>query len=704
MRFFRLPHFAWSLPLVGLLTTPVTAQIVPDATLPAPSTVNTSGATSTITGGTLVGPNLFHSFQQFSLLTGTTANFSNPLGVQNIITRVTGGGVSTIDGTLQSSGTGNFFLLNPGGIVFGPNARLSVGGSFLASTASGLVFADGTLLSTNPAQPTLLTVSVPSGLQFGSNPAAIRNQAGGAIGLQVPAGKTLALVGGDVLMDGGKLTASGGRIELGSVASAGVVSLTPAPQGWALSYGGMPRFGTIQLSQLAAVDTSGPGGGPIQIQARNLSVTGGAQILASTTGARPGGTIVVNATDSIVLSGTAVDPSGNSLASGLFSFAAPTRSSTGAAGDLRIQTGQLIVQDGAAIRASSFNPSTGPGGNISINVGQLVVQNSQIQASTTGPGRGGTLTVNASQGVDLNGVVQANSPAGLFAQSFRGGAAGNLTIVTPRLAVRNGATVAVSGRGAGAAGNLSISAPEILLDTGSFLRAETQAGRGNINLQTQNLQLRRGSGITTNATGAAAGGNIGIQTATLVAFESSRITANAQRGFGGQVNITAQGIFLDPTSAITATSELGPQFNGTVTVQTPDTDPSQGLVQLEIQVVDPSSLISQDCAAGRARAAGEFIITGRGGLPPAPTESLTDEPVLADLGRLVTGTPDRARSATPPPSVTPTPQPLVEAQGWGVNPQGKVVLLAQAPTTNPQSPWNRPPSCNAQPSASLPSP
>ncbi|KAM3102293.1 filamentous hemagglutinin N-terminal domain-containing protein [Phormidesmis sp. 146-12] len=126
------------------------AQVVPDQTLPVgersvvtdiSSRSQVSGdLNSQINGGAIRETNLFHSFQQFSIPTGGGASFNNPANITNILTRVTGSNVPNIDGLIRANGTANLFLINPNGIVFGANARLELGGSFLASTAEGLKF------------------------------------------------------------------------------------------------------------------------------------------------------------------------------------------------------------------------------------------------------------------------------------------------------------------------------------------------------------------------------------------------------------------------------------------------------------------------------------------------------------------------------------------------------------------------------------
>jgi filamentous hemagglutinin family protein len=164
---------------------PSAAQLLPDNSLGVERSIITPGGNlqgqpaDLIEGGARRGGNLFHSFQDFNVGNLQQVYFANPAGVENILSRVTGRNPSNILGTLGVLGNANLFLINPNGILFGPNATLDIRGSFVASTASSVHFADGTEFSAvNPSATPLLTISVPIGLQFNGGEGDIVVQAG----------------------------------------------------------------------------------------------------------------------------------------------------------------------------------------------------------------------------------------------------------------------------------------------------------------------------------------------------------------------------------------------------------------------------------------------------------------------------------------------------------------------------------------------
>ena len=143
----------------------VRGQIVPDKTLGSESSrvitnQQIKGILSDrIEGGAARGANLFHSFQEFNVKAGRGVYFTNPAGIQNILTRVTGENPSNILGRLGVDGVANLFLINPNGILFGKDATLDLRGSFTATTADGIKLGeDGVFSATDPQSSNLLTV------------------------------------------------------------------------------------------------------------------------------------------------------------------------------------------------------------------------------------------------------------------------------------------------------------------------------------------------------------------------------------------------------------------------------------------------------------------------------------------------------------------------------------------------------------------
>ncbi|MBD2341180.1 S-layer family protein [Calothrix sp. FACHB-156] len=573
------------------------AQVVPDGTLN--TTVSEGNNNFTIINGTQQGNNLFHSFSQFSIPTGNSALFDNAINVQNIFARVTGGSVSDINGIIRANGSANLFLLNPAGILFGPNAQLNIGGSFVGTTANSIVFADGSKFSaTDTSSSPLLTISVPVGLQLGSNPGSITVQGLGnnaqlseslpvsglnlgTSGLQLQSGKTLALVGGNIAVNGGLISAPGGKIALGSINNASVV-LNSIPQGFTLTYPNTASFGNIELSQRALAsthDVTGGGGGAIQVQGKQVSIQDGSLILVQNRSNQTAGDIAINATESLNIIGKSPDfKSSSSLVNETLSSGAAghvivttprlnidrggyilTRTfSAGSAGNIVVNADDMRVNgfafgDPSAFRAvslvSAVSFGNGKGGNISISTQNLSVSaGGNIAARPYGLGKGGDVNVKA----DTIQVIGAGAPTGTYfslisAATFGPGDAGNLKIDTRKLSVQSGGRVSASSIILGNAGSLTINASESI-DVSGVKDAENPSYIG-----TAVLPVALFSKISR-----ANAGNTTINAPTFNISNGAKVfVENLGSGTAGTLQINANTLKLDNTAKISASTKAG---------------------------------------------------------------------------------------------------------------------------------------------------
>src|SRR6266853_1175923 len=161
--------------LLSSLPTISQAQITLDGSLGPRGALRGPNYTISDSAGQIRGPNLFHSFGQFNLSKGESATFTGPNTIANILSRVTGGSPSSIDGTIRSQiPRANFYLLNPSGVMFGPNASLDISGSFHVSTADYLRLADGARFAARLSETSTLSVAPPAAFGFlGPTPASI---------------------------------------------------------------------------------------------------------------------------------------------------------------------------------------------------------------------------------------------------------------------------------------------------------------------------------------------------------------------------------------------------------------------------------------------------------------------------------------------------------------------------------------------------
>lgn len=476
-----------------------------------------------------------------------------------------------------------------------------------------------------------------------------------------------------------------------------------------------PLLNVSDRAQVTSSTGSFGNAGEIRINSDRLLLERGGQILSSTvvspiTGiAGEGGTITIDA-DTIEASG--ISPTG--FPSGIFSQSqfrlAPDMSMAppnpevlanlraGTAGDLKIQTQRLILQDGATVTADTF--LDGQGGSIEIDAADTIELTGRSELPSDSPA------------ADPDGRL----PSRITAQTTGTGNAGGITLNTDLLSIRNRAKVGVDAQAAGgAAGDANINSPDIRLDESGRITGETASGRGgNLILRADDLRLLDRSNISTTAGTAdlpGDGGNITITTDTLLGLGNSDISANAFNGSGGVIDITTDALFglearsrqelqditntdtliqFDPdnldSNDITAISRTNPNLSGIVEINTPDVDPTSALIELEDRPVN-AAIDVNPCVQGSET---EFVRTGRGGLPPTPNDAFTGNLGWEDwriTAVEATATGDDTAASQPQP-----PTAIRRAQNWSVDANGELVLTAPNAAPPYRSPSN-PSSC-----------
>ncbi len=625
----------------------VATSIVPDGTLR--TQVTQDGAVHAITGGTSQGANLFHSFTRFTVGTGETARFTAPeAGIQNIISRVTGGQQSVIDGLLQSDfPDASLYLLNPSGVLFGANARLMIQGSLFVSTARALRFADDREFTVALGNESDLSVAAPAAFGFiAPTPADITVQGST---LRVPLEATLALVGGDIAIAGGRtsgvgspqtLAAPRGQLIITSVAAPGTVPLSPVAASQAT---GPNRGGTITLTDGARLLTSD--GGLIQIRGGRLMLDDQSSLATTTFRVEtPQVGVSVQMSEAIQMR----------RGSNITTLAL----NVGRGADIELRAPQIQMQEGAMMTTSVNGKN--PGGDVRIEAGTLqLTTGAVITNDSTGSGDGGDVVITATEVIAFSGRADLPS-SGISLLTTRAGTAGNVRLATPQLTLEAGAvietisrgpgragnveveterltvtagaemststfgpgpggeisitatdTIRISGReptsllrsglfsqsggGAGAAGQVTIVAPEVLVDDGASIAATTSGAgpAGAIAIFVERLTVGEGAQIDTSTFGAGAGGTVRITASGTLAIagrDSGLLAAAFASGPGGDITLQVGRIHLGAQAMISAAS-TGLDRAGTVSITASGTFQSESsIVSTQAQQANGGSL------------------------------------------------------------------------------------------------------------------
>jgi filamentous hemagglutinin family protein len=535
------------------------------------TTVTQAGAIYNIDGGTIRGTNQFHSFGLFSVGTGDTASFNGPPVISNIIGRVTGSQQSIIDGILRSTITGaNLYLLNPYGILFGPNASLNVSGSFHVSTADYLRLPDGGIFYSNPLRSSVLTTAPPAAFGFLSNsPAPISIQGSS---LNVPQGQTLSVVGGDIQIDSGALLkAPHGQINIASVASPGEVIPNLPGQLPALDVSSFANLGQItELGFSNLTVSSSAGAGTVLIRGGRL-VMDNSYISANTSGASPGNSLgidvqltgdlgLTNMAQMLAYSGGAgragdirIKADSMELLGGSFIYSGAF--SSGDSGNIDVTTNSLTVKDGAYIGNETY--STGNSGNLTVNTGSLKVMDgwSDIYTMTYGSGNSGKLVIQADDilisGGPAGGAIVGSITAG-------SGNCGDLLVTAKNLQILNGSELSstVYSAGSGNGGRVEVAADRVFISgstdpniyTGIFANTFGVGKGGSLSLTANSLEMTNRASLQASTFGTGDAGKITLRVGSLELKDASYVSSTGYYGLGagnsGNIEVSANRVFI----------------------------------------------------------------------------------------------------------------------------------------------------------------
>ena len=544
-------HMPYAALLVGSLVSLLALEAPPghasgpagiklDGTL-GPSAAALAGPTYNITQslGKLSGGNLFFSFQYFNVATGETALFATTsAGINNVISRVTGGYASTIDGTIElqaASGAPNFFLINPNGVTFSSNAIIDVPAAFYVSTANYLKFSDGNFY-VDPSKMSTLSAAAPEAFGFLGTTRAPVNIEGANLSAGVNGAGDFQIAAGDVTVDGGG-------------ALIGIQNST----------------GTIEVTAVGGASAEVPLSGPFAATDGTVTIRNGGVLLTQGQGSTNGGAIEVNA-GSLLIDGLGLAINNTAFQqTGITTLTDAAGTGTDAAGPITVAVGNDVsIANGGGIASGASG--AGAAGNISLSANTLMINGGTYSGST-----------------------------GVASETFASGSAGNVIVkLTGNASLDSGGGIASASLGSGNAGNISLSAKNLAMDsgttppnfggnTGIFDQTLSSGSAGSIVINVaDNTSLLNFSEINANADGTTGNaGNITLNSGSLIInggpyLLASGIYASAyfydlppygvSSGTGGNIAINVTGSVLIANGGDIASNTLGPGNSGNISM------------------------------------------------------------------------------------------------------------------------------------------
>ncbi|MEM1141808.1 MAG: filamentous hemagglutinin N-terminal domain-containing protein [Pseudomonadota bacterium] len=599
--------------LLAALSQPLLADVVTDGTVGAASALSGPNFMIPDSLGTRAGSNLFHSFSQFSLSSTESATFTSSFSgeTHNVISRITGGAPSLIDGRLASTIPGaDLWLINPNGVLFGTGSSLDLQGGLHVATASYVALQDGGRFGADVADPgnTLLTTAPVSAFGFldTPQPVSVNGQ------LELAEGQALTFTAGDISI-GGQLETPSGQVSVVALGRSGELAIATGGGVDDTSLHSFTTLANVDISSangnLARIRSNGASPGSIYIRGNSFVLDGLVASIANeldTDDAQ----INIAARERIAIGTRSPD-----------SFLASAVLGGAEGADLRLVAPDIAIAETAVVTAFVDSSAQGDGGNLTIAADRLSVAGN-LSTATNGSGDAGDVSINGytaghAQTVSVSGdeaFISADS--GVLSASTEGDA-GRINIATQSLLIDSNNGGVFADAQTASAGTITLSVDELLLRQGTVSASVVPDGSG----EAGSIEIR---GLDSSMGAAASAGLVRILRGDGATADGTRAPATiTSSGAGGSVTVTADHVeVLD---------------GGLISIVNLDQVGAPGAITLNVNQLDvgapdsgspaaPSLITTATSGAGDA---GNIVIRGVGStdsnILPALRVSLSDE-------------------------------------------------------------------------------